>query len=62
MKKGDYVYTPRFCNVQIKKVFRSFENAHKAGYNEPTFYKDDKYGVLGKNIYSYNMEFAGFLK
>ena len=62
MKKGDKVYTPRFCTVEIKKVFRSKENAYKAGYKEPTYYDDHQYGVLGKSLDMYHMVFAGYRK
>lgn len=62
MKKGDYVDTPRFCKVEIEKVFRTEENARKSGYTEPTYYKDWQYGVLGKSIGINHMIFAGFKK
>ncbi len=62
MKKGDYIYTPRFCNVEIKKVFMSEENARKDGFVEPTYYKNSEYGVLGKNIGINRMVFAAFKK
>lgn len=62
MKKGDYIYTPRFCTVEIEKVFRNQENAYKAGYNEPTHYKNPEYGILGKNIGINQMIFAAFRK
>lgn len=62
MKKGDYIYTPRFCNVKIEKVFKNEENARKCGYNEPTYYKDFEYGILGKNTGINEMIFAAFKK
>lgn len=62
MKKGDYVYTPRFCTVRLEKVFRSEENARKAGYIETTHYQDPKYGILGKSIGLNRMVFAGYRK
>jgi len=30
MKKGDWINTPRFCGVEILKVFRSKKTAFKA--------------------------------
>ena len=47
MKKGDRVYTPRFCSVKIEEVFPSREEAAKHGYTEPTHYHKDGYTVLG---------------
>lgn len=48
MVKGDYVYTPRFCRVQIAEVFENKEIAKANGYTEPTYYKGE-YDVLGKS-------------
>lgn len=62
MKKGDYVKTPRFLTVKIEKVFRCEANARKAGFTEPTHYRDDKYGILGKSLDLYCMEFAAYKK
>lgn len=62
MKKGDNIYTPRFCTVQIEKVFRDKENAQKSGFTEPTYYNDPEYGILGKNIGINQMIFAAFKK
>lgn len=60
MKKGDWVDTPRFCKVQIEKVFRSAETARKHGFTEPTHYKGDEYGILGKPLDMYIMIFAAY--
>lgn len=62
MKKGDWVYTPRFCSVMLEEVFYSQSEAIKAGYNEPTHYKDTEYGILGKSIGKNQMVFAAFKK
>ncbi len=62
MKKGQYVLTPRFCTVKIDKVFRSRENAAKAGYTEPTHYQDADFGVVGKSIGINRMTFAAYRK
>lgn len=62
MKKGDNIYTPRFCDVEIKKVFKNELNAQKAGFTEPTHYKNPEYGILGKNIGINQMIFAAFRK
>lgn len=57
MDIGDYVYTPRFCTVQIKEIFETMENARANGYTEPTFYKGD-YKVFGKSVGHNQMIFA----
>ena len=62
IKKGDYVLTPRFCTVKIDKVFKSRENAAKAGYTEPTHFQDYDFGVVGKSIGINRMTFAAFRK
>lgn len=62
MKKGNYIYTPRFLRVRIEKVFRCEENARKAGYNEPTHYNDPAYGILGKSVGINQMIFAAYKK
>ena len=62
LKKGSRVYTPRFCTVVIKEVFDSEQEAKKEGYQEPTFYEDPEYGIRGKSIDMYHMEFAAFKK
>ena len=62
MKKGDYVRTPRFLNVKVEKVFRSEENAKKAGFTEPTYYDDCEFGVAGKVIGVNRIIFAGYKK
>lgn len=62
MKKGDRVMTPRFCTVTIKHVFSNRENAVKKGYTEPTHYQDASYGILGKSIDMYHMEFSAYKK
>lgn len=62
MKKGDWVNTPRFCKVQIEKVFRSEETARKTGFREPTYYCDCEYGILGKNTGINEMTFAAYKK
>ena len=60
MKKGDLIYTPRFCTVEIEEVFESSREAYEAGYTEPTHYHKDGYGVLGKTIARDYMAFAGY--
>lgn len=62
MKKGDWVNTPRFCNVQIEKLFCSEEAARKAGFTEPTYYRNYEYGILGKSIGYNKMAFAAYKK
>lgn len=62
LKKGDIVYSPRFCSLEIQKVFKSEANARKAGYSEPTYYNDRDYGILGKRIGMNRMIFAAYRK
>ena len=62
MKKGDYIYTPRFCTVKIEKVFQCEANARRAGYTEPTHYIDGMYGILGKSTGINRMSFAAYKK
>jgi len=58
IKKGDKVYTPRFCTVTIKEVFPSRREAKQSGYEENTCYENPEYVVLGKSLDMYHMEFA----
>lgn len=57
IRKGDYVYTPRFCTVKIAEIFESEKEAAEHGYTEPTYYKGE-YDVLGKSLDMYHMIFA----
>lgn len=59
MKAGEKIYTPRFCTVNIEKVFESKTNAYEEGYTEPTHYHSNGYTILGKSLDMYHMEFAG---
>lgn len=61
MNKGNYIYTPRFCNVRIEEVFKNRDEARENGYTEPTHYKGD-YDVLGKSIGVNRMVFAAVKK
>lgn len=61
MNKGDYIYTPRFCNVRIEEVFENRDEAMENGYTEPTHYRGD-YDVLGKSIGVNRMVFAAVKK
>lgn len=62
MKVGDQIRTPRFCTVEIEKVFESKEEAFKNGFSEPTYYKDCEWDIFGKSIDMYHMEFAAVKK
>lgn len=63
MKKGDKIDTPRFCTVTIKKVYKDEKAAFEDGFREPTFYdKDPEFGIYGKSLDMYHMEFAAFRK
>lgn len=57
MKKGDCIYTPRFCTVIIEEVFESEDKARENGYVEQTYYNGE-YKVLGKSIGMNRMVFA----
>lgn len=59
MKKGDSVYTPRFCTCEISEVYEDGREAQKDGFYEPTHYdKDPDYEVLGKHTGINRMIFA----
>lgn len=62
MKKGDYIYTPRFCTVRIEKVFEDEESARASGFKEPTHYADSEYGIRGKSLNIRQMKFAAYKK
>jgi len=62
MKKGDYVYTPRFCTVKIQKVFRSRSLMSKQGFHEPTHYQNSNYEIYGKSTGINLMIFAAIKK
>ena len=63
MNKGDKIFTPRFCTVTIKEIFENQQEANRNGYVEPTHYYDDpEYGILGKSLDVYHMEFAAYRK
>ena len=60
MKKGEWIYTPRFCKVKIEKVFSCEETARKQGFVEPAYYKDSECGILGKITGLNTMSFAAY--
>ena len=63
MKKGDYIYTPRFCSCEIKDVYEDRRKAMDDGFVEPTYYdKDPEYDVLGKHTGINCMVFAAVRK
>lgn len=62
MKAGDCVKTPRFCTVEISRVYETMEEAYADGFREPTYWKDGEYEVLGKCLDQYHMEFAAVKK
>ncbi len=62
MNIGDRVYTPRFCSVRIKEIFKSRSEAEQAGYRESTYYESGEYGILGRSLDMYHMEFAAYRK
>lgn len=45
MKKGDWVHTPRFCNVKITHVYRKRETALKNGFIGTIYYENPDYEV-----------------
>ena len=63
MKQGDYVSTPRFGRVKLEAVYNTEDEANAAGYRETTHYWDDpEYGILGKSLDLYHMEFEAYKK
>jgi len=62
MKKDDWVNTPRFCKVRIKKIFQKAETARKQGFHEPTYYSDLQYDIWGKHTGKDTMIFAAIKK
>lgn len=62
MKVNDYIMTPRFCTVKINEIFETKRDAIEAGFEEPTFYNNSEYGILGKSIDIHHMIFAGYKK
>lgn len=62
MKKGDMIYTPRFCAVEINEVYEDAHQAYMDGYKEPTHYNHPEYAVLGKNTSLNHMVFAAVRK
>lgn len=63
MKKGDYIYTPRFCTVEITEVFEDKSAARDNGFTEPTHYDNNpEYDVLGKHTGTNRMTFAAVRK
>jgi|LSQX01.1.fsa_nt_gb hypothetical protein len=62
MKKGDYVYTPRFCKVMISEVYESSDKACSDGFTEPTHYDDEHWHIRGKSTGINRMIFAAIKK
>lgn len=62
MTIGDRVYTPRFCTVTIKAVYEDRKDAYEAGYTEQSYYSNPEYGIVGRSIDLYHMEFAAYKK
>ena len=58
MKKGDKVYTPRFCTVTIEKIFDNVKDMVRAGYSNDSYYCENGWRVYGKSLDLYHMEFA----
>lgn len=62
MYVGDWISTPRFCNVKIEQIFICKEEAFGEKFAEPTYYEDDRYDVYGKSTDIHTMEFAAVKK
>lgn len=63
MNIGEWINTPRFCNVRIDEIFESREKAFSEKFTEPTHYhKDPEYDVFGKSIQKDRMIFAAVKK
>ena len=54
--------TPRFLWVQIEDVFANYHECYRRGFNEPTYFDDDEWGVIGKVIATNTMIFAAYRK
>ena len=62
MQKGDTIYTPRFCTVEISEILTTAE-AHNQGFTEPThYYSNPEYYIMGKVIGANRMIFAAVEK
>lgn len=59
---GDYVDTPRFCHVQLERVYRDEAEMRRDGYTELTDYRNSEYVVCGKSVGLNRMTFAAALK
>lgn len=63
MKLGDWIDTPRFCKVEIERIFESKKEANVEKFTEPTYYNcDPEYDVFGKSLDQYHMIFAAVKK
>ena len=62
MKPGDWIYTTRFGNIQIGDVYANYHECYRRGYNVPTYYRDDVWGVIGKTIATNTIIFAAYRK
>ena len=58
LKKGDSLYSPRFCTIWLDEVFDSVEELRAAGFNEPTYFNNKRWEIRGKSIDMYHMLFA----
>ena len=55
---GDYIQTPRFCQVQVSAVFRDFDTCYSCGFQESAHVIGREYVVYGKSIGMNRMIFA----
>lgn len=62
MKKGDYVYTPRFCSCEITEIYEDSNKARQEGFTEPTYYEGPEYDIRGKHTGINRMIFAAIKK
>jgi starvation-inducible outer membrane lipoprotein len=62
MKKGDYIYTPRFCSCKIAEIYEDRDTARRDGFTEPTHYEGSEYDIKGKSTGINHMIFAAIKK
>ena len=62
MSPGDWVYTPRFEKVRIEAVYENYHECYRRGFNVPTHFRDDVWGVIGKIIATDTIIFAAYRK
>lgn len=55
---GDYIQTPRFCQVRVSAVFANFDDCYACGFTESAHVAGKDFLVYGKSIGVNRMIFA----